>query len=274
MTLLKNIYDKMPFTALFKALLSETCRLRAIQSAQFRHLLLQSDPRFLDPLSLARYEHQVFSQSGEDGVIREIFRRIGTTNRYFVEFGVENGLENNTHFLLQQGWRGSWIEGSEPMSRQIREAFHSYLDQGTLSLLNSFVTAENISQLFSRLKVPLEFDLLSIDIDGNDYWIWKALDQWKPRVITVEYNGRFPPDYEWVMPYNASHCWDGNSHFGASLKSLELIGRAKGYKLVYCNFAGSNSFFIRADVAHSYFQNQNTAEYHFQPFRPYLITRG
>jgi hypothetical protein len=140
-------------------------------------------------------------------------------------------------------------------------------------LLNTFITAENISQLFSHLKVPFELDFLSIDIDGNDYWVWKALDKWKPRVLVMEYNGHFPGDYEWVMPYNSSHCWDGTSYFGASLKALEIIGREKGYQLVYCNLAGSNAFFIRSDVAKSYFSRQNNAEYHYQPFRPYLVLR-
>lgn len=274
MKILKQIYHKLPFTTLLKALLSEVSRLRAIQAAQFRYTLLHSNPSLSNPLSLASYEHRVFSQSGEDGVIREIFNRIGTTNQYFVEFGVENGLENNTRFLLQQGWHGSWIEGNERMSIQIRKTFHSYLSQGTLTLLNAYITAENIDPFLCQLKVPLELDFLSIDIDGNDYWVWKALDRWKPRVLVIEYNGHFPANCEWIMPYNSSHCWDGTSHFGASLKALELIGRAKGYKLVYCNLAGSNAFFVSADVAKSHFPPQDTAEYHFQPFRPYLIVKN
>jgi len=155
-----------------------------------KHLF--ENPKYQDEKKLNKYEYQVYSQNGEDGIIQEIFKRIGATNKFFVEFGVGNGLECNTLLLLLKNWKGCWIDGSDRDIDFIKQKFNFLINKG-LSVTKSLIKAENIEALFSSLKVPEELDLLSIDIDGNDYWVWKAISHYRPRVVVIEYNGMFPP---------------------------------------------------------------------------------
>lgn len=233
--------------------------------------LLRSTPALRDPKSVVPYGYKVYSQNDEDGIIEEIFRRIGTTNRYFVEFGAETGTENNTVNLLVQGWRGAWIEGSAEKCREISRLFSkSYLQEKQLRALEAFVTAENIEEHFRKLDVPAKFDLLSIDIDYNDYWVWRAITQYQPRVVVIEFNAAFGPSAEFVVPYNPRAVWDLSRYFGASLKSLELLGRNKGYRLVACSLLGNNAFFVREEECADRFVDVTTSEAHFLPARYYL----
>ena len=137
---------------------------------QWRFTQLAEDSRLRDPRSLNRFEHRAFSQDGSDGILAEIFRRIGEGDRYFVEFGVGNGLENNTALLLSQGWNGLWIDGDNEQVATARNTFSTELSSGRLTLLSEFITAENIEQLFESANAPAKPSLISIDIDGNDYW--------------------------------------------------------------------------------------------------------
>ncbi len=236
-----------------------------------RHLF--GNPRYADPKKLNRSEFKVYSQNGEDGIIEEIFNRIGTTNSFFVEFGVGNGLENNTAFLLIKQWRGCWLEGSADFVASIRHTFKSAIESGNLTVQQAFITAENIEALFEQTGVPPEFDLLSIDIDGNDYWVWNALERYRPRVVVIEYNSIFPPSVEWIKAYKADSVWDGTSNFSASLKSLELLGAQKGYSLVGCEFMGVNAFFVRSDLVGEHFQAPFTAVNHYETPR-YFLSRS
>jgi hypothetical protein len=180
----------------------------AQKMAQLHRLLdfdLQTNPRFLDPKRLTKFAFQVNSQNGEDGMIREIFRRIGTTNHVFLEIGVGDGTENNTAFLLTQGWTGFWIDGND---RFIAKAQKGGMDR-YVGLLSAFVSRENIHSLLQQLKVPAEFDLFSLDVDFNTYYIWEAMTAYRPRVIVIEYNAALPADLEWKVRYNPSAVWDG-----------------------------------------------------------------
>jgi hypothetical protein len=112
-------------------------------------------------------------------------------------------------------------------------------------------------------------DLLSIDIDGNDYWVWKAINVISPRVVVIEYNAKFPPDYEWIMKYNEKHIWQGDDEHGASLKSLELLGKIKGYQLVATNITGTNAFFIKEELAKELFPLPAIAENLYNDFSDY-----
>jgi hypothetical protein len=246
---------------------------RSILIEQFLHEHLFNGPKYADPLRLNRYERQVFSQYGEDGILEEIFRRIGVTNRYFIEFGVENGLECNSLFLLLKNWSGLWIEGSPAHHRQITERFRSQIAEGRLMTINAFIKSDNIEQLFKQGAAPAEPDLLSIDIDGNDYHIWKTISNYRPRVLVMEYNAVFPPGTGFVMKYNAEHIWDGTSYYGASLSSLEALCTDKGYQLVGCNFSGVNAFFVRNDLVADLFQKPFTAENHYEPARHFLYRK-
>lgn len=194
---------------------------------------------------LRNFEKRVFSQNGEDGIIEEIFRRIGTTNKYFVEFGIEDGSECNTRHLMEnKGWKGLLIDGGESHCKSARQRADIYGSK----VLCSFVTAENIESLFHQSQVPADLDLLSIDIDGNDYWVWKAMTHFRPRVLLIEYNASYPPPENWIMPYNKNHLYDGTSYFGASLVALNELCGDKGYTLVACDKAGVNAFFIRNEL--------------------------
>ena len=226
--------------------------------------------RYRDPRRLNGHEAQVFSQSGEDGIIGEIFRRIGPAGRRFVEIGVGNGLENNTAYLLSQGWSGSWLEGSAQAVREARHHFRGPLADGRLAILERMVTAEGVVPALESLGVPADFDLLSLDVDRNTYYVWEALAGFRPRAVVVEYNSTIPPSDEWVVDYDASKLWNGTNYFGASLKSYELLGRRLGYALVGCGLAGTNAFFVREDIAADHFLPPYTAETHYEPPRYWL----
>jgi len=248
-------------------------RLTELQIDNYLLENLHKNPKYDNPKKLNRYEFKVFSQAGEDGIISEIFNRIGTTNKFFVEFGVGNGLENNSAYLLVKGWQGYWIEGSDRFCQSIRQSFEDLIANQQLTLKNTFITGENIEDLFRKGNVPTELDLLSIDIDGNDYWVWQAITNYRPRVVILEYNAIYPPESSWVMQYNPSHQWKYNSHVGSSLKALEKLGHQKGYKLVACSFSGVNAFFVREDLLADHFCSPFSAENHYEPARYFLCSQ-
>ncbi len=247
--------------------------MKGIQIEDFILHHLASDLKYADPKRLNRYESNMYSQSGDDGIINEIFKRVKTTNRFFVEFGVSNGLENNTAALLASGWTGLWLEGSEKFVAQIHKSFATPIEAGNLIAQNAFITAENVETLFTENKVPKEFDLLSIDIDGNDYWVWKAITKFNPRVVVIEVNPFWGPELEWAMKYNPTHVWKRDYNYGTSMKAVELLGREKGYTLVGGNLIGNNAFFVRNDLVGDKFAGPYTSENHYEPNRMYLIKK-
>jgi hypothetical protein len=184
---------------------------------------LDHHPRYGNRRRLLRYQSQVCSQNGEDGIIHEIFLRVGSTNRIFAEVGVGVGSENNTAFLLSQGWNGFWIDGNNSFLGALEN--RGDLQNGCLKWLVSFVSRENIAGLFEQLGVPKEFDLLSLDIDQNSYYAWEGLTNFRPRVVVVEYNAAIPPDIDWKVRYSPDRTWNGTQNFGASLKAFEILGR-------------------------------------------------
>lgn len=226
--------------------------------------------RLKDKKCLEYYGFKVYSQNEEDGIIEEIFNRVGTTNKNFIEFGVGNGLECNSHYLLFKGWRGLWIEGEENYVKEIHERFAPVLANGQLKFLQAHITRENINDLFIKGGFEGEIDLLSIDVDGNDYYIWQAINVVRPRVVIVEYNAKFPPNCDWKQAYNKRHMWDDSDWQGASLKALELLGRRLGYQLVGTNLNGVNAFFVRKDLAKDLFIEPATAENLYNSAKYYL----
>jgi hypothetical protein len=247
-----------------KTQLEQLRRLQAFDHVE--RLLAQS--RYADPKRLHRHEASVYSQDGEDGIILEIFRRIGVRSRRFLEIGVGNGLENNTAFLLCQGWSGMWIDASERNIEQIRRHFRAPLTDGTLRLKAARVTAENVVALIR--DAADDVDLFSIDIDRNTYHVWKALDAFQPRVAVVEYNASIPSSVEWTVEYDPERVWNGSTYFGASLKALERLGESLGYSLVGCDLVGVNAFFVRSELCGDAFSTPFTAENHYEPPRTYL----
>jgi hypothetical protein len=197
-------------------------------------------------VDVTRYERRIGSQNGEDGILEAVFAAIGTTNRYFVEFGSGNLSECNTVYLARwKGWRGLWMDAA-------------YLDRRG-RVKREWVTVENIEALFERYGVPRRFDLLSIDVDGNDYWIWKAITSYEPRVVVIEYNASLPPSESRVIPYEPAFQWDGTDYYGASLLALARLGRAKGYVLVGCDSSGTNAFFVHQSLVKDRFRVPDVA---------------
>jgi hypothetical protein len=198
------------------------------------------------PGDLTRHELRVFSQNGEDGVICELLRRIGIGARHFVEFGAEAGEEGNCVFLAEVlAWQGLFIEASDQFDALERR----WAGRPRVETARSRVTPENVDALFAEHDVPAEPDVVSIDIDGNDYWVWEAMSC-RPRVVVVEYNGNLDTGAEvrLVQPYGEA-AWDKTAFFGASLGALESLGRRKGYRLVHTDLAGVNAFFVHEELA-------------------------
>jgi hypothetical protein len=227
-------------------------------------------PRYVAAKRLVRHGYKVYSQNDEDGIIAEIFRRIGTTRRTFIEFGVETGVECNTAKLLVEGWRGLWIEASARSAQTIRKNFAPFIADGRLTLQESRVTAENINTLIERSGFAGEIDLLGVDIDYNDYWVWKAIDVVTPRVVVIEYNATLRPPMSLVVPYRPDAEWDGSNFQGASLEALVKLGIEKNYRIVGCSIAGVNAFFVRADLCGDRFLEPATAAEHYEPPRHYF----
>lgn len=201
--------------------------------------------------SLSEAEFRVFSQFGEDGIIQYLLSKIEIPNKVFIEFGVENYLESNTRFLLQHNnWSGLVMDGSAANIRFIKKDPISW--RHDLTAVQAFITKENINALITAYTKETDIGLLSIDIDGNDYWILQALDV-RPRILVCEYNNIFGGTHAVTIPYSAdftrrkAHYSD--LYFGASLRAITTLADSKGYDFVGVNSTGINAFFVRKDLA-------------------------
>mmetsp|Transcript_13159 Transcript_13159/g.53128 ORF Transcript_13159/g.53128 Transcript_13159/m.53128 type:complete len:300 (+) Transcript_13159:218-1117(+) len=190
--------------------------------------------------TLEENEFSVFSQNGEDGIIQHIFKYLGETDQFYVEFGTESGIQTNTRFLREQkGWAGLLMDGG-----------HSNPD---INLQQERIYPANIRELFDRYGVPKTFDLLSIDIDSFDLWVWRRLllSDFRARVVVLEFNSNYGLGEYSTFPDPTgtfAHSWEGDTVFGASLDALDLLARQFGYVLTYVDKASVNAFFIREDL--------------------------
>jgi hypothetical protein len=239
-----------------------------IERERYIKELLRED-RYADPRTLGRFGFKVYSQNDEDGIIQEIFARIGTVSKSFVEFGVETGMQNNTLKLLLEGWNGLWLEGSEDYVRSIQTRFADVIAERRLHASQAFIDRDNINALIGTVFQD-DIDLISIDIDGNDIYILEALEIVRPRVVVIEYNGKFPPPMNLAQVYNPTHRWRGTDYGGSSLVAITKVAERKGYALVGCNMTGINAFFVRTDLLGDKFCPPWTAEHHFEPARIFL----
>ncbi len=201
--------------------------------------------------NLGDLEFKVFSQFGDDGIIQYLVSRLGFKNKTFVEFGVEDYRESNTRFLLQHnGWTGFVMDSSPENIDSLKNS--SFYWQHQITAQSVFVTAENINQLLSSATGDWPgIDILHIDIDSTDYWIWKALTV-NPGLVIMEYNANFGIDRALTVPYqpsfdrNAAH--HSNLYWGASLKALHTLATDRDYRFIGCNSAGNNAYFVRSDL--------------------------
>lgn len=217
---------------------------KAIGRIEFRQLENQ------DCHSINDREYQVFSQWGEDGIIQFLIDNISLNNKTFVEFGVETYKQSNTRFLLvNNNWAGLVIDGSDENISIIKNDYTYY--NYNLKAISAFITTDNINSLLVDNGFSGEIGILSIDLDGNDYWIWDAINVAKPTIVIIEYNYRFGIDIAVTIPYQEDFDRSKSHHsmiyFGASLKALCLLAERKGYDFVGCCSNGVNAFFIRKD---------------------------
>lgn len=196
---------------------------------------------------LNRHGCKCFSQADEDGITLEILRRINRLEGgVFAEFGVGDGMENNTLVLAALGWRGLWVGGETLRFDMNDNADKSY------AYLQEWITRDNIVSLASTglAKIGAHApDVISLDLDGNDIYLIEELleSNLRPRLFIAEYNAKFPPPIRFQISYDAAHKWAGDDYFGASLTTLNNLFSNFGYRLVCCNSqTGSNAFFLDA----------------------------
>jgi hypothetical protein len=209
---------------------------------------------------LGRFGRKVYCQNNEDGILQQILSDLNISRGYFVEFGVgppwgktfaEAGLEANCRLLREQGWSGLFMDSGEypPEAAVARE----------------HVSPFNINALLRKHAVPHDFDVLSIDIDGQDFWVWMNLLS-APRIVIIEYNASLPLERSCVVPLLADFAWDTTSWFGASLAALDKLARSRFYTLVYAN--GVNAFFVRSDLLANHQDFQIERLYVHKTFHP------
>ena len=205
--------------------------------------------------NLSETEFKVFSQWGEDGIIDYLIENLFLKNDHmFIEIGVENYLESNTRYLLiKRNWKGLLIEKSQEDVEFIKK--DSIYWKHDLTVLNAFVTKKNINELIlENINSSKKIGLLSIDIDGNDYWIWEALNSITPCIVVIEYSSRLGKDNSEVIPkiydeqFERAKYHYSNIVYGASLKALIELADKKNYFFAGSNSAGTNAFFIRKDL--------------------------
>lgn len=223
----------------------------------------------MDPKRLEPFGFKVYSQNDEDGIIEEIFRRLDVKTGTFCEIGVENGLECNTLYLIHKGWTGAWIEADSRQAEAIRSKFDTLLSTRRLQVAIASATAENVNQTFEQFRLG-DIDFLSIDIDGNDIHLFRALRS-APKVICIEYNAKFPANIKKAQVYDPQRTWTGTDYMGSSLASLNEVAEQKGYRLVATNITGANAFFVRNDLAQALFTESTSLEYLYNPPRYWLL---
>jgi hypothetical protein len=227
---------------LARAISIQTYLLQSQHDILMRAEWTQSISAAKNPLN--RFGAKYFSQTDEDGITLEIVRRLGIKVGTFVELGVGNGLENNTLILLANGWRGFWIGGQDL-------DFNHKLNPKRFAFFKAWVSLENVVHLmqqgFGNIATN-ELDVLSLDLDGNDYYFAQEILKagFLPKLFILEYNAKFPPPINWTIKYDANHSWDSTDYQGASLALFSELLTEFSYTLVCCNGAtGVNAFFVR-----------------------------
>ncbi len=264
---MKNLFRKILWY------IGKNTRLHAINKnlSQLNLEKIKQSKRYNNQKNLINFGFKSYSQSDEDGIIEEIFNRIGVSNKKFIEIGVQDGLECNTTYLLNQGWNGMWIEQDIKQCNKILKTF-DFLINKKLKLINKTANFSNINNIIKEnWDLKQEVDLLSIDIGLNTFHVLNEIDIIKPRVIVTEYNSKYGPKTMWKVKRSENEDWDGSDYFGASLKSFELMMEKKDYLLIGCNITGVNAFFLRKDLVNDKFLDNFTSEFHYENQKIWLI---
>lgn len=202
-------------------------------------------------------EFSTFSQNGEDGMLLYLFARIGTTTKRVIELGAGDGIEcNATNLVVHHGWNGLLIDGDPSLIAKGQQFYASIRNPWRFrrtgpTLAAHWITRDTINDLIAQKGFVGEVDLLSLDLDGVDYWIWDALTI-RPRAVILEYNNRWSAAQSVTVPYADRFAGDAMQdkpgYFGASLAAFANLGARKGYRLVGCNSPNTNAIFLRDDV--------------------------
>ena len=218
---------------------------------------------------LSEVGFRAFSQFEEDGILLYIFSLLGTTSRVCVEICAGNGTEcNTTNLIINHGWWGHLFDGRERNVEAGKAFFGKHPDTYLYPprFNHAWITAENVNDLISNSGAHGEIDLLSLDLDGVDYWIWKAITVIQPRVVVCEVHNPIPADKAITMPYQKDFIFESDDYRGASLAAMAKLGAVKGYRLVGVHRFGFNAFFIRDDIADPYFPAVSVASCLEDPF--------
>jgi hypothetical protein len=214
---------------------------------------------------LLSYAKNITSQAGEDGILNELFKRIGVENKWCCEFGAWDGkhLSNTWLWINKAGWSSVQIEGGNDKFTELESR---YKDNEKVFCLNEFVSQDNsLDFLLAQTPCPKDLDFLVIDIDGNDYWIWKWLTEYRPRVVLIEFNSTMPPELHFIQKYNP------NIWCGSSLRALVHLGKEKGYELV--TTIGGNAIFVcKEDFEKVQIEDNSIENLFCSPFLPLVIS--
>jgi hypothetical protein len=221
---------------------------------------------------LVDFEFKIFSQWGEDGILQHLTKAIEMRHKTFIEFGVESFMEANCRFLLMKdNWSGYVIDASPSNISILKNSYFYWKHQ--IDAVDAFITKDNINDLLAKSGFDEDLGILSIDIDGNDYFILEAINAVRPRILICEYNAIFGAR-KISVPYEAdffrTRKHHSNLYFGASLSAIALLANKKGYSLVGTNSNGCNAFFVRNDLVNEKIAVL-TAE---QAFLPSKIRQG
>lgn len=197
-----------------------------------------------------RFEYRVFSQHREDGIISHIIETAGITTNSCIEFGFGPSQNNCLNLVLNTHFEGLFMDGKTGNAELLQGYFQ---ESGNPSrALKVFLTVENLNQVIEANGFMGPVGVLSIDVDGNDYWLWNAIDVVSPDLVVIEYNASFGPDKAITVPYDPEFVrydkHESGLYHGASLKALEILGRKKGYGLVGCDSSGVNAFFLKNEM--------------------------
>jgi hypothetical protein len=228
-------------------------------------ILLLAAPIPGEEIDLSKFERTVFSQYGEDGVVEKIFEVIEPTHKYAVEFGASDGIEHNNmrRLVVEEGWGGLQIEGDKKLAQRNAYNYKDYYPR--VRSIHAFVYPGNIEIIFEDNDVPTDFDYLVIDIDSNDYYVWRAIQQYRPKLVQIEYNAAWPPPKLAVVDFHPLNFWDGTDYHGASIQSYYELAKKKGYELVYGNQAGNNLFFVDRQYYDRFGLEDNSPERFYRP---------
>lgn len=223
--------------------------------------------------SLNDVEFRTFSQNGEDGILWYIFSLIGATNKRAVEICAGDGIQCNTaNLIVNHGWSALLFDGDPDNVSQGNEFFRKHPDTFTFPpvFVNAWIDTENVNRLIESNGFSGEIDLLSLDIDGIDYWLWKAIEVVRPRVVVAEVQAIWGDTRSVTVPYRSdfkAEYIDGfGIYSGASLPAFVKLAQSKGYRLIGTQRYGFNAFFLRNDIGKDIFREVTAAEAMQQPF--------